>query len=86
MIFPLPLLAFIFLAQPLYRHLAAKTVRRFAALVLVFAAVCVFTVNLYNMEATSPVYEPIHITTRVRLQKSILFLNILTSMGLEYRA
>ena len=49
MIFPLPLLAFIFLAQPLYRHLAAKTVRRFAALVLIFAAVCVFTVNLYNM-------------------------------------
>jgi len=49
MIFPLPLLAFIFLAQPLYRHLGAKTVRRFAALVLVFAAVCVFTVNLYNM-------------------------------------
>ena len=49
MIFPLPLLAFIFLAQPFYRHLAAKTVRRFAALVLIFAAVCVFTVNLYNM-------------------------------------
>jgi hypothetical protein len=49
MIFPLPLLAFIFLAQPLYRQLAAKTVRRFATLLLVSAAVCVFTVNLCNL-------------------------------------
>jgi hypothetical protein len=49
MIFPLPLLAFIFLAQPLYRQLAAKTVQRFAALLLVCAAFCVFTVNVYNL-------------------------------------
>jgi hypothetical protein len=49
MIFPLPLLAFVFLAQPLYRQVATKTRRRFAALLLVSAAVCVFTVNLYNL-------------------------------------
>jgi Dolichyl-phosphate-mannose-protein mannosyltransferase len=49
MIFPLPLLAFVFLAQPLYRQVATKTLRRFAALLLVSAAVCVFTVNLYNL-------------------------------------
>jgi hypothetical protein len=49
MIFPLPLLAFIFLAQPLYRQLTEKTVRRFATFLLVSAAVCVFTVNLYNL-------------------------------------
>ena len=49
MIFPLPLLAFVFLAQPLYRQIATKTLRRFAALLLVSAAVCVFTVNLYNL-------------------------------------
>jgi len=49
MIFPLPLLAFIFLAQPLYRQLAAKNVQRFVALLLVCAAFCVFTVNLYNL-------------------------------------
>jgi hypothetical protein len=32
MIFPLPLLAFVFLAPPLYRQVATKTLRRFAAL------------------------------------------------------
>ena len=31
MIFPLPLLAFVFLAQPLYSQLATKNLRRFAA-------------------------------------------------------
>ena len=49
MIFPLPLLAFVFLAQPLYRQLATKNLRRFAALLLVSAAVCVFIVNLHNV-------------------------------------
>src|SRR6266516_3981382 len=49
MIFPLPLLAFVFLAQPLYRQLVTKNLRRFAALLLVSAAVCVFAVNLHNV-------------------------------------
>jgi hypothetical protein len=49
MIFPLPLLAFVFLAQPIYRQLATKNLRRFAALLLVSAAVCVFVVNLHNV-------------------------------------
>jgi hypothetical protein len=49
MIFPLPLLAFVFFAQPLYRQLATKNLRRFAALLLVSAAVCVFVVNLQNV-------------------------------------
>ena len=49
MIFPLPLLAFVFLAQPLYRQLATKNLRRFAALLLVPAALCVFVVNLQNV-------------------------------------
>ncbi len=49
MIFPLPLLAFAFLAQPLYRQLATKNLRRFAALLLVSAAVCIFVVDLHNV-------------------------------------
>src|SRR6266403_161437 len=49
MIFPLPLLAFVFLAQPLYRQLATKNLRRFATLLLVSATVCVFGVNLHNL-------------------------------------
>ena len=49
MIFPLPLLAFVFLAQPIYSQLATKNLRRFAALLLVSAAVCVFIVNLHNV-------------------------------------
>jgi hypothetical protein len=48
MIFPLPLLAFVFLAQPMYRQIAAKSLRRFAAVLLVFAAGFVFAVNLHN--------------------------------------
>src|SRR4029077_18726012 len=48
MIFPLPLLAFVFLAQPLYKQVAAKNLRRFAAVLLISAAVCVFAVNLQN--------------------------------------
>jgi hypothetical protein len=48
MIFPLPLLTFVFLAQPMYRQIAAKNLRRFAAVLLVFAAVFVFAVNLHN--------------------------------------
>jgi hypothetical protein len=51
MMFPLPLLAFVFLAQPLYRQLATKNLRRFAALLLVSAAACVFLVNLINVGA-----------------------------------
>jgi hypothetical protein len=86
MIFPLPLLAFVFLAQPLYRQIATKTLRRFAALLLVSAAICVFIVNLHNVGDTSRVYERAHITTRVGLQKSILFLNISSSMALKHGA
>ncbi len=49
MIFPLPLLTFVFIAQPLYRQLATKNLRRFAALVLLSAAVCAFVVNVHNV-------------------------------------
>ncbi len=49
MIFPLPLLAFVFLAQPLYSQLATKNLCRFAALLFVSAAVCVSVVNLQNL-------------------------------------
>jgi Dolichyl-phosphate-mannose-protein mannosyltransferase len=49
MIFPLPLLTFVFLAQPIYSQLATKNLRRLAACLLVSAAVCVFIVNLHNV-------------------------------------
>ena len=48
MIFPLPLLAFVFLAQSMYSQIATRNLRRFAALLLVSAAICVFIVNLHN--------------------------------------
>ncbi len=48
MIFPLPLLVFVFFAQPLYRQLVTKNWRMFAALLLVSAATAVFGVNLHN--------------------------------------
>jgi hypothetical protein len=48
MVFPLPLLVFVFFAQPLYRQLATRNLRLFAALLLVSAATAVFGVNLHN--------------------------------------
>ena len=48
MIFPLPLLVFVFFAQPLYRQIATRNLRLFAALLLVSAATFVFGVNLHN--------------------------------------
>jgi hypothetical protein len=48
MIFPLPLLVFVFFAQPLYRQLATKNLRLFAAVLFVSAATAVFGVNLHN--------------------------------------
>jgi hypothetical protein len=48
MIFPLPLLAFVFLAQPAYRRISANALRQFAAVLLVSAAACVFFVNAHN--------------------------------------
>jgi dolichyl-phosphate-mannose-protein mannosyltransferase len=51
MIFPLPVLAFVFLAQPLYSQLATKNLRRLAALFLVSAAALVFLINAQNLGA-----------------------------------
>jgi hypothetical protein len=48
MIFPLPLLAFVFLAQAAYRRIGTKTLRRFAAFLMISATVCVVFVNLHN--------------------------------------
>jgi hypothetical protein len=54
MIFPLPLLAFVFFAQPLYRQLATKNLRCFAVFLLISLATAVFVVNLHNtMECLS---------------------------------
>jgi hypothetical protein len=48
MIFPLPLLVFVFFAQLLYRQVATKNLRFFAAVLLISAATSVFFVNLHN--------------------------------------
>jgi Dolichyl-phosphate-mannose-protein mannosyltransferase len=48
MIFPLPLLTFVFLAASLYSELAAKNRRRFAAFLFGSAAMCIFVVNIHN--------------------------------------
>jgi hypothetical protein len=48
MVFPLPFLAFVFLAQPLYRRLASNNLRRLATLLFLFAAACVLVVNAHN--------------------------------------
>src|SRR5439155_25291561 len=48
MIFPLPLLVFVFLARSLYTQLASKNLRRLAALLVGVAAVFVFAVNVHN--------------------------------------
>jgi 4-amino-4-deoxy-L-arabinose transferase-like glycosyltransferase len=86
MIYPLPVLAFVFLAQPLYRQLATKNLRRFATLVLVSAAICVFVVNLHNVGDTFLVCERARTTAHGGLRKSILFLNISTSTALKHKA
>jgi 4-amino-4-deoxy-L-arabinose transferase-like glycosyltransferase len=49
MILPLPLLAFVFLAQSLCRQIAAKNLRRLAAFLLLSAAVSVFVVSVHNV-------------------------------------
>ncbi|PYJ80033.1 MAG: hypothetical protein DME69_02445 [Verrucomicrobia bacterium] len=48
MIFPLPLLAFAFLARSLYTQFATENLRRLAAVLLGSAAVFVFAVNVHN--------------------------------------
>jgi len=48
MIFPLPLLASVFLAHALYGRVSTKNLRRFAALLLVGASTCIFLVNVHN--------------------------------------
>jgi hypothetical protein len=48
MIFPLPLLAFAFLAKSLYTQIAKKNLRLLAALLLACAAICLFCVNAHN--------------------------------------
>ena len=48
MIFPLPLLAFAFLAKSLYAQLATRNLQRFAVLLLGGAAVCLFFINVNN--------------------------------------
>src|SRR5262249_43755331 len=45
MVFPLPLLAFVFFAQPLYRRISSTNLRLLASLLCVFAAACMFGVN-----------------------------------------
>jgi hypothetical protein len=48
MIFPLPLLAFAFLAKSLYTQIAEKNLRLLAALLLACVAICLFCVNVHN--------------------------------------
>jgi 4-amino-4-deoxy-L-arabinose transferase-like glycosyltransferase len=48
MIFPLPLLVFVFFGQPLYRQISTTKVRRFVGLLLACTAAGAFAVNLYN--------------------------------------
>jgi dolichyl-phosphate-mannose-protein mannosyltransferase len=64
MVFPLPLLAFVFLAKSVCSSLATVRLRRFAALLFGSAAVCLFVVNLHNTAGyvshfrTNPHYNP----------------------------
>jgi len=48
MIFPLPLLAFVFLAQALHRRIRGGNLGRFAMIVLLVAAASMFVVNVHN--------------------------------------
>jgi hypothetical protein len=64
MIFPLPLLAFVFLAESLYTQLTTENLRRLAILLFSSAAVCLFVVNVHNTAGylfhfrTNPNYNP----------------------------
>jgi hypothetical protein len=51
MIFPLPILGFVFLSKSLYSEVTTKSVQRFAAAVLGAAAICIFVVNVHNTAA-----------------------------------
>jgi hypothetical protein len=48
MIFPLPLLAFVFLAQSAYRRIGTKASRRFVAFLILSPSTCVLVVNAHN--------------------------------------
>src|SRR5256884_7570049 len=48
MIFPLPLLAFVFLAKLLYTQFATENLRRLAVLLFGSAALCLFVINVHN--------------------------------------
>src|SRR5436190_5799852 len=51
MIFPFPILGFVFLSKSLYSEVTTKSVQRFAAAVLGAAAICIFVVNVHNTAA-----------------------------------
>jgi hypothetical protein len=51
MIFPFPILGFVFLSKSLYSEVTTKSVQRCAAVVLGAAAICIFVVNGYNTAA-----------------------------------
>ncbi len=48
MIFPLPLLASVFLAHALYERVSTKNLCRFATFLFVGASTCIFVVNVHN--------------------------------------
>ena len=64
MIFPLPLLAFVFLAKSLYTQFATENLRRLAVLLFGSAALCLFVINVHNTAVylfhfrTNPRYSP----------------------------
>ncbi len=51
MIFPFPILGFVFLSKSLYSEVITKSVQRFAAAVLGAAAISIFVVNVHNTAA-----------------------------------
>ncbi|PYJ48698.1 MAG: hypothetical protein DME69_02405 [Verrucomicrobia bacterium] len=86
MIFPLPLLAFVFLAKSLYTQFATENLRRLAVLLFGSAALCLFVINVHNTAVYLFISGRTRTITHDGLRKSILSLTTSASMASRRKA
>src|SRR5437879_39189 len=86
MIFPLPLLAFVFLAKSLYTQFATENLRRLAVLLFGSAALCLFVINVHNTAVSLFISVRTRTITHDGLRKSILSLTTSASMASRRKA
>jgi len=86
MIFPLPLLAFVFLAKSLYTQFATENLRRLAVLLFGSAALCLFVINVHNTAVYLFISGRTRTITHDGLRKSISLSDYISEHGFEAKS